>query len=70
MIYANQNHNDIVRPLDAKEARLLNHCDGTHTIASLIHEGKFFEQSKKQTLGLIKQLIDEGVICDLENKLT
>jgi hypothetical protein len=70
LIYANQNHNAIVRPLDTQEARLLNHCDGTHTIASLIHEGKFFDQSKKQTLELIKQLIDEGVICDLENNLT
>jgi hypothetical protein len=70
LIYANQNHIAIVRPLDTQEARLLNHCDGTHTIASLIHEGKFFDQSKKQTVGLIKQLIDEGVICDLENNLT
>ena len=70
LIYANQDHNAIVRPLDTQEARLLNHCDGTHTIASLIHEGKFFDQSKSQTLKLIKQLIDEGVICDLENKLT
>ena len=69
LIYANQDHNAIVRPLDTQEARLLNHCDGTHTIASLIHEGKFFDQSKSQTLRLIKQLIDEGVICDLEDKL-
>lgn len=69
LIYADQNHNAIVRQLEKHEARLLNHCDGTHTIASLIHEGKFFDRSKKQTMELIKQLINEGVIRDLENKL-
>ena len=69
LIYANQDHNAIVKQLDKHEARLLNHCDGTHTIASLIHEGKFFDRSKIQTLELIKQLINEGVIRDLENKL-
>jgi len=69
LIYANQEHKAIVRNLNVHEARLLNHCDGTHTIASLIHEGKFFNRTKEQTIELIKQLIDEVIIRDLENKL-
>jgi hypothetical protein len=47
----------------------LNHCDGTHTIASLSHEARFYGKTKEETMQLIRQLIDEGVIRNLDDLL-
>ena len=69
LIHSDLNHNVIVRKLQDNEARLLNHCDGTHTVTSLVHEASFYQQSQKGTLRLIHQLIDEGVITQFRDKL-
>ena len=69
LIHADQTHKPVVRGLNNDEDHLLNHCDGTHTIASLCHEAKFYGRSKEQTFELIRQLIDEGVIRNLDDLL-
>ena len=69
LIHADLNHNVVVRRLKANEGRLLNHCDGTHTVTSLIHEASFYQQSKEGTLKLIHRLINEGVITQLNDTL-
>ena len=69
LIHADQAHNPVVRRLNPDEEHLLNHCDGTHTIASLCHEAKFFGRTKEETFSLISQLIDEGVIRNLDDLL-
>lgn len=66
LIHAGQDHGVRVRRLAADEARLLNHCDGTHTITSLTHEASFYGQSKAVTLDLLKRLIEEEVIVELQ----
>lgn len=70
LIHADLNHNVVVRQLKDNEGRLLNHCDGTHTVTSLIHEASFYQQSEAGTLKLIHQLIDQGVITQLKDKLS
>ncbi len=70
LIHADYDHNVVVRQLSADESRLLNHCDGTHTIASIAHEALFFERTRDQTKQLLSDLIDQGVITALEEKLT
>ena len=69
LIHADLNHNVVVRQLKDNEGRLLNHCDGTHTVISLVHEASFYQQSQEGTLKLIHQLIDEGVITQLNDTL-
>ncbi|QEY32328.1 DUF2063 domain-containing protein [Synechococcus sp. RSCCF101] len=69
LIHAGPDHAVQVRRLAADEARLLNHCDGTHTIASLTHEASFHGQSAEATLALVKGLIEEGVIVELQERL-
>ena len=69
LIHADLNHNVVVRQLKDNEGRLLNHCDGTHTVISLVHEASFYQQSQEGTLNLIHQLIDEGVITQLNDTL-
>ena len=69
LIHADQAHKPVVRSLSNDEDHLLNHCDGTHTIASLCHEAKFYGRSKEQTIELIRKLIDEGVIRNLDDLL-
>ena len=69
MIHADLNHDVVVRQLKANEGRLLNHCDGTHTVTSLVHEASFYQQSLEGTLKLIHRLIDEGVITQLNDTL-
>ena len=69
LIHADQAHKPVVRDLSNDEDHLLNHCDGTHTIASLCHEAKFYGRSKEQTVELIRKLIDEGVIRNLDDLL-
>ena len=70
LIYADQDHKPRVRLLNADEARLVNHCDGTHTIASLCHEAEYFDRSHKQTRELISALITDGVIRALKDGLS
>lgn len=69
LIHADQKHHPAVRQLTTDEDRLLNHCDGTHTIASLSHEARFYGKTKEETMQLIRQLIDEGVIRNLDDLL-
>lgn len=69
LIHADLNHNVVVRKLKDHEGRLLNHCDGTHTVTSLVHEASFYQQSEEGTMNLLHQLIDEGVITQLKEKL-
>ena len=69
LIHADLNHNVVVRQLKANEGRLLNHCDGTHTVISLVHEASFYQQSQEGTLKLIHRLINEGVIIQLDDTL-
>ena len=69
LIHADLNHNVVVRQLKDNEGRLLNHCDGTHTVISLVHEASFYQQSQEGTLKLIHQLINEGVITQLNDTL-
>ena len=70
LIYADQDHKPKVRQLNVDEARLINHCDGTHTIASLCHEADFFGRSHAQTRELITSLIKDGVIRALDDSLS
>lgn len=69
LIHADQEHIPRVKQLSPDEEHLLNHCDGTHTIASLFHEARFYGKEKKQTLDLIHKLIEEGVIRNLDDLL-
>lgn len=69
LIYADQDHKPKVRLLNSDEARLINHCDGTHTIASLCHEAEYFGRSHQQTRELISALINDGVIRGLNDGL-
>ena len=69
LIHADLNHNVVVRQLKENEGRLLNHCDGTHTVTSLVHEASFYQQSQAGTLKIIHRLIDEGVITRLNDTL-
>ena len=66
LINADLNHQVIVRKLSDQEGRLLNHCNGTHTVTSLIHEASFYQRSAQGTLKLMHQLIDEGVITQFK----
>tara|TARA_B110000238_G_C16139793_1_gene445683 strand:- start:4117 stop:4974 length:858 start_codon:yes stop_codon:yes gene_type:complete len=70
LIHEDLNYNLRVRLLSEIEARLLNQCDGTHSIASLCHEASFFGSSTNDTHTLISKLIDEGVITALLDGLT
>ncbi|MBT6124497.1 MAG: DUF2063 domain-containing protein [Halieaceae bacterium] len=69
LIHADSDHNVTVRQLEKHDARLLNHCDGTHTIASLCHEASFFGRSHEDTRTLIGTLLDDGVIASLHDEL-
>lgn len=69
LIFADQKHKPNVRHLNSDEDNLLNHCDGTHTIASLCHEARFFGRTMSETMELIHKLIDEGVIRNLDELL-
>ena len=69
LIYADQDHKPRVRRLTTDEARLINHCNGTHTIASLCHEAEYFGRSHQQTRELISALINDGVIRGLNDGL-
>ncbi len=69
LIHAHSDHNVTVRQLEAHDARLLNHCDGTHTIASLCHAASFFGRSHEDTRTLIGTLLDDGVITSLHDEL-
>lgn len=69
LIHADLNHQVIVRKLSDQEGRLLNHCNGTHTVTSLIHEASFYQKSAHGTLKLMHQLIDEGVITQFKNPM-
>ena len=69
LIHADLKHNVVVRKLRENEGRLLNHCDGTHTVTSLIHEASFYQQSAQGTLKLMHQLINEGIITQLKNTM-
>lgn len=69
LIHAGPTHEVVVRRLQADEARLLDHCDGTHTIASLQHEASFHGRSAAETLALVHRLIEEGVIVELQRSL-
>ena len=68
LIHANRNEIAIVRRIDDAEARLLNHCDGTHTYASLRHEATFHGHTDNDTEELVKRLILEGVIVTLKEE--
>ena len=70
LIHADQDHKPQVRLLTSDEARLINHCNGTHTIASLCHEADYFGRSHQQTRELISLLINDGVIRGLSDGLT
>lgn len=69
LIHAGPTHEVVVRRLQPDEARLLNHCDGTHTIASLQHEASFHGRSAAETLTLVHRLIEEGVIVELQRSM-
>jgi len=69
LIHAGPTHGVVVRRLQLDEARLLDHCDGTHTIASLKHEASFHGRSPQETLTLLHRLIEEGVIVELQRSL-
>ncbi|CAK22492.1 DNA-binding domain-containing protein [Synechococcus sp. CS-197] len=68
LIHSTQDHEVRVRRLAADEARLLNHCDGTHTVTSLIHEASFRGQSAEATMGLLRRLVEEDVIVELQEQ--
>ena len=68
LIHANHDEIAIVRRLDDAETRLLNHCDGTHTYASLRHEATFHGHTDNDTEELVRRLILEGVIVTLKEE--
>ncbi len=69
LIYSNLENQVIVRRLNQEESLLLNHCNGTHTLASLKHEGSFYNFKDIDTINLVQRLITEGVIVDLQSDL-
>ncbi|CAK23734.1 DNA-binding domain-containing protein [Synechococcus sp. CS-197] len=69
LIYSDLENQVIVRRLNHEESLLLNHCDGTHTLASLKHEGSFYNYGDMDTINLVQRLITEGVIVDLQSEL-
>ena len=69
LIYSDLENQVIVRRLNHQETLLLNHCDGTHTLASLKHEASFYNYTDTDTIALLEQLIIEGVIVELQTEM-
>ncbi|MFL0793447.1 MAG: DUF2063 domain-containing protein [Prochlorococcus sp.] len=67
LIHADLEHVTQIRQLDQHESRLLNHCDGTHTYASLRHEASFHGRSWQETDELLACLIEQGVITQISD---
>ena len=70
LIYSDLENQVTVKRLNQEEALLLNHCDGTHTLASLKHESSFYNYKESDTLNLVERFMTEGVIVDLQSELT
>lgn len=69
LIFSDFDNQVIVRRLNHQETLLLNHCDGTHTLASLKHEGSYFNYTDLDTINIVHQLITEGIIVELQGDL-
>ena len=69
LVYANGQHDDDVMHVEGLRERILNHCDGTHTISSLIHEQSLYGDTREQTIQELEWLIRSGIIVDLQSAL-
>ena len=69
LIFADNQHETIVTRVDGLRERILNRCDGTHTIGSLIHEQSLYGTSREETMHELEQLICERIIVDMQSKL-
>lgn len=69
LIFADNHHDVTVIQVEGLRKRILNHCDGTHTISSLIHEQSFYGTSREQTIHELETMIRSGIIVDLQSAL-
>lgn len=69
LIYSSNQHDVCVTQIEGVRERILNHCDGTHTISSLIHEQALFGITREQTILELESLIRSRIIVDLQSAL-
>ncbi len=67
IIFANSSENICVESISDPTAQLLQNCDGTHTIASLLNEGFTHGLQHAQTISLINDLVDRDIIVDFQS---
>jgi len=67
IIFANSSENICVESISDPTAQLLQNCDGTHTIASLLNEGFTHGLQHAQTISLINDLVERDIIVDFQS---
>lgn len=67
VVFANSSQNVCVESISDTTAQLLQNCDGTHTIASLLQEGFSHGVQYSETISLISDLINQDIIVDFQS---
>ncbi|MCF8135103.1 MAG: DNA-binding domain-containing protein [Synechococcus lacustris] len=67
IIFANSSQNVCVESISDTTAQLLQNCDGTHTIASLLQEGFTHGLKHSETISLISHLVNQDIIVDFQS---
>lgn len=69
LIHLNGQRDVCVTRIEGLRERILNHCDGTHTISSLIHEQSLYGVAREQMIQELEDLIRSRIIVDLQSAL-
>lgn len=66
IIYTNTKEAVCIKLIDEITAKLIDHCDGTHAFASLMHEGRINGYTKTEVYSIIYNLIDNEIIAEFQ----